>query len=217
MWWSALSESQLTVPPCGWSHLPENGWSWKCWKYRCDASLSSDRDEWWTLTPSAVTSLTDPVMSASSLLQPVCFIYRHHWIFPLPVALAFLGLHQHCFQFLNWDVQRHKEISWLSKRRGSIKNACGCFLSLQSHQWLHVDNTISHHGNELGWAHSLWMPNGFLFRMAIVSFLNRWKPGRVTDNLQCISRCKTFDLLSQNLSVPICVLSTLALAFKREH
>lgn len=46
---------------------------------------------------------------------------------PLPVALAFLGLHQHCFQFLNWDRQRHKEISWLSKREGRLKMHAGAF------------------------------------------------------------------------------------------
>lgn len=43
-----------------------------------------------------------------------------------PVALAFLGLHQHC-QFVNRDGQRHKEISWLSKRKGQLKMHAGAF------------------------------------------------------------------------------------------
>lgn len=93
----------------------------------------------------------------------------------LPVVLAFLGLDHHRFHSPTWNSQKHKEISWLFKEERLIKNACRSFLSLKSHQWLQVDNTISHHGNELVWAHSLWMLVGFFFRLAIVSFLNRWK------------------------------------------
>lgn len=61
-----------------------------------------------------------------SLSQPVFYLLSSLSL-PLPAALAFLGLHQHCFQFLNWDGQRHKEISWLSKKRGRLKMHAGAF------------------------------------------------------------------------------------------
>lgn len=61
-----------------------------------------------------------------SLSQPVFYLLPSLSL-PLPAALAYLGLHQHCFQFLNWDGQRHKEISWLSKKRGRLKMHAGAF------------------------------------------------------------------------------------------
>lgn len=111
---------------------------------------------------------------------------------------------------LGWSEAQRDFLAF--KEEGSIKNACRCFLSLRSHQWLQVDNTISHHGNELGWAHSLWMPIGFLFRMAFVPFLNRWKPGRVADNLVVY-----FRMFNICFAVWVRPSSTLALTFTRKN
>lgn len=105
-------ESKLLVALCGWSHLPANGW-----RYRCDASLSLLR--WMRHAGTFCSHLTDKP-SHDCLAQPQLNL-------DLLADLTFLGLHQHCFQFLNGDSQRHKEISWLSKRKSWLKLHAGAF------------------------------------------------------------------------------------------
>lgn len=121
--WSVLSVS--SVPPCGWSHLPANirgrlniqMWciimGWQRWMMNAGTAWCRFIDK---------LSHDCPVIVTARVCYLLPLLSRR-----LLLGLAFLGLQQHCFQFLNWDSRRHKEISWLWKKRGWLKMHAGAF------------------------------------------------------------------------------------------